>query len=161
VQVLQFLRRHPAARLPGQVAGADGGQQRLVLAGGLLHRRTTGDQVQEQPVQPVQGLVAGAGQFVAAVTQHPQHHQLRIRGDLSQSLVPQGDHDDRVRAGSVSLAALAGIEHPGPGGGLAGTSSTRSPLASSRCASGRPIPCAPSTAQMRSGHCRATCSSWR
>jgi hypothetical protein len=50
--------------------------------------------------------------------QHPQHHQLRIRGDLSQSLVPQGDHDDRVRAGSVSLAALAGIEHPGPGGEL-------------------------------------------
>ena len=83
MQVLQFLGGHPAAGLPGQVPGPDGGQERLVLAGGFLHRRTAGDQVQEQPVQPVEGLVAGAGQLVAAVTQHPQSHQVRIRGDLA------------------------------------------------------------------------------
>ena len=44
---------------------------------------------------------------------------------------------------------------------LAGTSSTRSPSASSRCASGRPVPFAPSIAQIRSGHCRATCRNAR
>jgi hypothetical protein len=32
VQVLQLLRGHPAAGLPGQVTGPDRGQQRLVLA---------------------------------------------------------------------------------------------------------------------------------
>ena len=37
---------------------------------------------------------------------------------------------------------------------LAGTSSTVSPSASSRCASGRPDPVAPSTAHDRVGHCR-------
>jgi len=50
--------------------------------------------------------------------QHPQRHQLRIRGDLSQSLVPQGDHDDRAGVGGVGLAALPGAGHPGTGGQL-------------------------------------------
>jgi hypothetical protein len=66
VHILQFFGGHPAAGLPGQVAGPDSGQQSLVLAGGFLHRRTPGEQVQEQPVQPVQALVAGAGQFITA-----------------------------------------------------------------------------------------------
>ncbi len=39
---------------------------------------------------------------------------------------------------------------------FAGTSTTYSPSASSRCASGRPAPLLPSTAQTRSGHA-ATC----
>jgi hypothetical protein len=119
-QVLQFLRGHPAAGLPGQVTGPHRGQQRLVLADRLLHRRPAGQQAQEQPVHAVQALVAGAGQFIAAVTQHPQHYQLRIGADLAQSLVPQGDHDDRVRIRSIGLAALPGTGHPGPGGQLGG-----------------------------------------
>jgi hypothetical protein len=66
VQVLQFLRGHPAAGLPGQVTGPDCGQQRLVLADGFLHRRPAGQQPQEQPVHPVERLHPGAGQLVAA-----------------------------------------------------------------------------------------------
>ena len=66
VQVLQFLRGHPAAGLPGQVTGPDGGQQRLVLADGFLHRRPAGQQAQKQPVHPVERLCAGAGQLITA-----------------------------------------------------------------------------------------------
>ena len=117
-QVLQFLGGHPAAGLPGQVARAHPGQQSLVLADRFLHRRTAGDQIQEQPVQPVEGLGPGAGQLITAVAQHPQHGQLRIGADFAQSLVPQRDHDDRVRVRGVGLAALPGIEHPGPGSQL-------------------------------------------
>ena len=72
-QVLQFLGSHPAAGLTRQVARAHPGQQILVLADRLLHRRTARDQIQEQPVQPVEGLGPGAGQFITAVAQHPQH----------------------------------------------------------------------------------------
>jgi len=68
LDVLQFLRGHPPAGLPGQVTGPDGGQQGLVLAGGggLLHRRPAGQEPQEQAVQPVQGLRPGAGELIAA-----------------------------------------------------------------------------------------------
>jgi hypothetical protein len=69
---------------------------------------------------------------------------------------------------TIACAPAASVLRPWPvsntrarAASLAGTSSTRPPLASSRCASGRPIPCPPSTAQMRSGHRRAACSSWR
>jgi hypothetical protein len=55
----QFFGSHPAAGLDRGVPRPHGGQQRLVLGGGLLHRRPTGDQFQEQPVHPVQRLGAG------------------------------------------------------------------------------------------------------
>lgn len=79
-------------------------------------KRPAGQQVGEQAVQPAAGLVAGAGEFIAAVTQHPQHSQLRIGADLPQALVPQRDHDDRVRVGGAGLAALPGAGDPGTGG---------------------------------------------
>jgi hypothetical protein len=66
VQVFQFFGGHAAAGLTRQIARADRGQQRPVLAGGLFHRRTARDQVQEQPVQPVEGLGPGAGELIAA-----------------------------------------------------------------------------------------------
>jgi hypothetical protein len=69
---------------------------------------------------------------------------------------------------TIACAPAASVLRPWPvsntrarAASLAGPSSTRPPLASSRCASGRPIPCPPSTAQMRSGHRRAACRSWR
>ena len=47
------------------------------------------------------------------------------------------------------LAPVSGVEDPHPRGVFAGTSTTCSPSASSRCANGRPTPLAPSTAQVR------------
>jgi hypothetical protein len=54
---------------------------------------------------------------------------------------------------TIAWASAASVLRPWPvsntrarAASLAGTSSTRSPSASSRCASGRPIPLAPSTA---------------
>ena len=55
----------------------------------------------------------------------------------------------------VGLAAMPDIEQPRAGGGLAGTSTNRSPASSSRCARGRPTPLALSTAHTRSGHALA------
>jgi hypothetical protein len=92
--------------------------------------------------------------------QHAQQRKLRISAQLPQALIAQSHHDDRVRAGGISLAALAGARYPCPGGQLV-RPGTRSPLASNRCASGHPIPFAPSTAQTRSGHCRAHLTSSR
>jgi GAF domain-containing protein len=63
---------------------------------------------------------------------------------------------------TTACASVASVLRPCPvsntralAANLAGTSSTRSPSASSRCATGRPTPPAPSTAHTRSGHCRA------
>jgi hypothetical protein len=43
VDVGEFLGGHPAAGLAGLIPRPHAGQQRLVLAGGLLHRRPAGD----------------------------------------------------------------------------------------------------------------------
>ena len=66
-------------------------------------------------MHPVQGLRPGPGDLVPAVAQQPQHHQVRIGGQLPQSGVPQRDHDDRMRIGGIGLEPLAGARHPRPG----------------------------------------------
>lgn len=81
-----------------------------------FHRRAAGDQLQKQPVHPVQRLRPGGGQLVTAVTQQPQHGEVRIGAEFAQPLVAQRDHDDRMSVGGVGLAALAGIKHSGPSG---------------------------------------------
>ena len=60
------------------------------------------------------------GQFIAAVDQQPQHHQVARRQSTctQAAAVAQGDHHDRVRVGGVGLAALPGVEHPHPRGQL-------------------------------------------
>jgi hypothetical protein len=97
------LRRgDPPTHPPDRIPWAHGGQQRLVLGGGLLRRCPAGQQFQEQPVQPVQRLRAGAGQLARVDhTQQPQNRQLGVGPQLPQPLVPQRDHHDGVRVGGV------------------------------------------------------------
>ena len=91
--------------------------------------------------------------------QHPQHRQLRIGAQLTQSLVAQRDHHDGVRVGGVGLAALAGIEDPGPGGELGRHIQHLFPVGQEPLGERAADPVRASTAQIRSGHCRAICSS--
>jgi hypothetical protein len=69
-------------------------------------------------MRPVQPRRPGPGQFVAAITQQPQHLQVSIDGELPQAPVPQRHHHHRVGTGDIGLAAMPGVEHPGPGGQL-------------------------------------------
>jgi hypothetical protein len=62
VQVLELLSGHAAAGLARKLAGPDGGQKHLVVADGLLHRRTAGNQVAEQAVQSAGRLGASPEQ---------------------------------------------------------------------------------------------------
>jgi two-component system response regulator MprA len=86
--------------------------------------------------------------------------EFALLGRLSQNggllrggrLFSDRDDRDRVRIQRVGLAVVAGVEQPYRAASLAGTSTTFSPASSSRWASGRPAPLAPSTAQIRSGH---------
>jgi hypothetical protein len=100
---------------PGDVPGADGGQQRLGLRGGEEPWCTGRNQFQQQPVQPVDGAGAGAGEFIAAVGQQPQRDQFTVDGDLGQTRSADGDDGDGVRVSGVGLTAVAGGEHPSAG----------------------------------------------
>jgi len=82
LDVSEFLCRHPPANAACRIVRPDAGEQRLVLAGGLLHRRPAGDQFQEQPVHPVQRRRAGPGELITAVAQQPQDRQFRVTADL-------------------------------------------------------------------------------
>lgn len=63
-------------------------------------------------MQPVDGLRPGAAELVTAVSQHDQHHQLRIHSHLDEVRGAQRDHRHRVRIDRVGLAAVAGGEYP-------------------------------------------------
>ena len=68
----------------------------------------------------------------------------------------------RTPTRAMECASVASVLRPCPVAKIrtradifAGTSTTSSPSATSRVATCRPIPAHPSTAQTRSGHCRA------
>ena len=102
----------------------------------------SGNQFRQQPLESVHGLHPTVGQFVAAVGQHSQGLELPIGSELAQAGSAQRDHRDGVRVERVGLAVVAGVEEPDPSGQLrrdvnnplAGTSTTRSPVATSRLA---------------------------
>ena len=116
----------------------------------LLH--LPGSQLSQQPLQPIDHLDPLTGQLLPPVDQHPQHLQLLVVRQHAQAASADRDHRHGVRVVGVGLAVMAGVEQPHPALSLAGTSTTRSPSASSRCASYRPAPLLPSTAQVRCGH---------
>ena len=63
----ELLGGEPAAGLPGDVARADGGENCLGLQGSKVLLGLTRDQFGQQPLEPVDGLHSGSGEFVAAV----------------------------------------------------------------------------------------------
>lgn len=87
------------------------------------------------------------GQLVAAVGQEPQHRAVVLGADAAQVELALGHPGDAGGIDAVGLASVAAGEQAS----VAGTSSTVSSLAASRCAKGCPRPAAPSTAQIRSG----------
>ena len=117
-QVGELLGGHPAAGLAGDVAGPDSGEHRLGLQGGEVSFALAGEQLGEQPLEPVDGLDALAGQLVASVGEHPQRLELTIGGEHAKTRSAHGDDRDRVRVQGVGLAVVAGVEEPDPGGQL-------------------------------------------
>ena len=78
------LDGEPAPGLADDVAGLDRGDQGPGLRRGQELLRPAGKQLQQQPVQPVDGLGAGPAQLVTAVDQHAHHDQVVIDLDPDQ-----------------------------------------------------------------------------
>ena len=115
VDALEFtdqLDGQAASGLADEVAGSDRRDQRAGLACGQKLLRPTGEQFQQQPVQPVDGLRPGPAELVTTVDEHPHHQQVRIDLDLHQIRGAQRNHRDRMGIHRVGLAAVAGGEHP-------------------------------------------------
>jgi hypothetical protein len=110
------LVTHPASHIV--VRERDRVQQRLRLRGGGEPLGSSGNQLQQQPVQPVDGLGSSAGQFVASVREQPQRHQLIVDAHMDEVGRAQRDHRHRVGVSRVGLAAVAGVEDAHPSGQL-------------------------------------------
>ena len=70
------LDREPAAGLPNEVAGFDGRDHRPGLLRGQERLRAAREQFQQKPMQPVDRLGPGPPELIAAVNEHPHHHQV-------------------------------------------------------------------------------------
>ena len=64
-------------------------------------------------MQPRYRRGAGVRQFLAAIGEQPQRHQLILARDWPQGRSAGRDHRDGMRVSGVRLAALPGGEHPG------------------------------------------------
>ena len=123
------------------------------------------NQLAQHRVQPAGHLSAGTAQVLVAFGPHLQHRGVVIAPGLAD--IGRAQRRDRDRPGVVGIVLVRYPRSPATAPGrpsLGGTSSTRSPAASSCWASKWPTPPAPSTAQVRSGHAprprRATGSTW-
>jgi hypothetical protein len=106
------LGGEPPAGLAGNVTRPGGREQGTGLCRGQESLRPAGHQVQQQPVDPVDGLGAGPAELVAPVGQQAQCHPVRGDLELDQVRGPQSSQGHGVRAGWVGLAAVAGGEDP-------------------------------------------------
>jgi hypothetical protein len=113
-----------AEQLAGQLPAAGSGrrgrpyavQQRSGLGGGQVAGRAAGEQVPQQPMQPVEDAGAFAGQVVAAFGQQTQDRGLVFGGHRTQGWAVQGNLSDAGRIGGVALAPTADTQQPRPGG---------------------------------------------
>jgi hypothetical protein len=83
-----------------------------------LRRAPPGDEVHQQPVEPVDGLGAGGDQVLAALGQQVQHGRLVLHFDLPQPSSIAGGDRDRDRITRVALATVPDRQDPHPGGQL-------------------------------------------
>jgi len=100
--------------LPTRDLGFTVASSRLALGRGEVLPRATGDELGEQPVQPVHGLHPPSRQLVAPVCQQPQRDQLLIEREHPQVRGAQCCGRDRVGVGGVGLPGVAGVEDPDP-----------------------------------------------
>jgi hypothetical protein len=86
--------------------GGDRSQQCRGPVGGEVAPGATGDQVHQQPMQPVDGLGARGHQVLAALGQQVQHRRLVLHADLPQLRDAAGGDGHRDRIAMVALAAV-------------------------------------------------------
>jgi hypothetical protein len=113
---------------------------------------------QQQAVQPVHRLGAGAAQLIPAVREHAHHDQVVNDADPDQARAARRHHSDRVRVDRIGLRPLPVANTRTCADSLGGTSSTVSPSCTRRCARCLPMPLQPSTAHVRSGNLRPAAS---
>jgi hypothetical protein len=87
----------------------------LACKGGEVLLGLAGDQLGQQPLEPVHGLDPQSGELLAAVAQHPQRLELTIGTQHTQGLGADRDDRDGVGIQRVGLAVVAGVEEPDPG----------------------------------------------
>ena len=100
---------------PHEVARTHGVEQGAGLGGGQRPFGSAGHQLEEQPVHAVDGLGAGAAQFIAAVGHEPDGGGDVIGADWAQAGGPQCGDRHRMRVHGVGLAAVAGGQYPNLG----------------------------------------------
>ena len=106
------------ASLAGGITWADRCQERPGLGCGQVLLHSAGNQLEQQVVHLRHLAGALLAQRPPTVDQDPQHRQLLVIDDGSQSAHPGADERHGVRIGGVGLAALPGGEHPRPRGQL-------------------------------------------
>ncbi|WUV43188.1 hypothetical protein OG563_28635 [Nocardia vinacea] len=97
--------------------GCDVAQFDRIGHGPGLRRRqeslgATGHQLQQQPVDPIEGFSAGPAEFVPALDQQTERDQLRVHLHAAKIRRSQRGHRDRMRVYRIGLAAVTGGEHP-------------------------------------------------
>lgn len=117
-QLGQLLDGDPAAGLAGDVAGADGGQHRLGLAGGDVALCLSGKEFSQKRLEPVDGLDPAPSQRLSSVGEDPQRLELAVDLQHTQRGGADRDDRDRVRIERVGLPVVAGVEEPDPAGEL-------------------------------------------
>jgi hypothetical protein len=101
-----------------RTSGRDPGQQRGGALGGEVASGAAWDQVDQQPMQPVDGLGAPGDQVLPPLGQQLQHHRLVLDADPPQLGGAAGGDRHRDRVVSIALAAMADRQHPHPGSQL-------------------------------------------
>ena len=94
------LGGEPAPGLADDVAGPGGGQQRAGLGRGQELPGASGDQLEQQPVDPVEGLGPGPAELVAPVGPSTGRHLNMTSGHTSyEQLASQRRESDEYRQG--------------------------------------------------------------
>ena len=107
--------------------GTDTTQQNSGLTGGQSGFRAAGDQVAQQPVQPVHTAGVLGHQVVAMVADQANHAGQVLGLDLAKAPMVLGDQSNGRRVVDVGLAALPGESSRARAAKVAGTSTTSSP----------------------------------
>jgi hypothetical protein len=88
--------------------------------GGEAARQARRDELDQQGVEPVDGLGASADKVVAVLGQCPQRGDLLVDGDGMQFWRGPGRDPDREGISLIALAAMAGGQQPHPARQLRG-----------------------------------------
>jgi len=151
--------RHALAFLLDSGHGANRREQCGSVLDSKLGGGATSAQISKQPVQAVDGSAAFLGQLVAPVGKQPEQGCVVLAHHLMKAPTVHGHGGDGDRIQGIGLAAVVCGQESSSSGERGGNVDDRFAGGNGCWASSSPRPDAPSTAQVRSGHALAQCSS--